>query len=77
MNTQIDPYVWNENVDELIRLLRQMQAPGVLPAHEAVRLAVRLEVLRTRANAGFAELMALREQANALRPGQQQRPSTN
>src|SRR5215472_17473598 len=71
---QSDPHLWNQSVNELIRLLCRMQARDALPEHEAMRLVIRLEAHRTRANEDFAELMTLREQMNALRKARNSAP---
>jgi hypothetical protein len=57
----------NRNFDEMIRLLQCATDAGIWTRQETTRHEARLELLRTKLNADFRELMALRERANGLR----------
>lgn len=60
-------YLWNKNVDEMIRLFECATDAGIWTLHKATRHAARLELLRAKLNADFSELMVLRERANVSR----------
>jgi hypothetical protein len=60
-------YLWNKNVDALIRVLQRMEALGILPQQTIKAHEVRLEEIRAALNADFAEAMATRERVDESR----------
>jgi hypothetical protein len=64
LRTEIE--LWNKNVDELIRLLQNIQSAGEWSRQETARHEARLEALRTKLNADFKELIALRKHVGCL-----------
>ena len=66
MENAADPSLWNENVDGLICLLRQLACVCSLSCKEARRLEARLESLRAEANADLEEVIDLRKALQAL-----------
>jgi hypothetical protein len=54
-------YLWNKNVDALIRILQRMEVLGILPQQAIKAHELRLEENRAALNADFAETMATRE----------------
>jgi hypothetical protein len=59
-------YLWNQNADEMIRLLQNIRACGVWSRQETARHQARLESLQTKLSADFRELIALRAQIDLL-----------
>jgi hypothetical protein len=59
-------YLWNKNVDELIRFLQNIQAAGLWCRQETGPHEARLELLRTKLNADFRELVALSKRIDLL-----------
>jgi hypothetical protein len=59
--------VWNENVDEMIRLLCRLQAAKITTRDESAGHAARLEILRAELNADFRDVITLRETINSIR----------
>jgi hypothetical protein len=57
-------YLWNRNVDQLIRVLQRMETLLVLPKQEMKAYEVRLEEIRAALNADFTEAMATRERSD-------------
>jgi hypothetical protein len=54
-------YLWNKNVDALIRVLQRMEALGLLPQRTMKAHELRLEEIRAALNGDFAEKMATTE----------------
>jgi hypothetical protein len=65
---KLDPYaeiyLWNKNVDALIRVLRRIEALGVRSRQEMKAHEMRLEEVRAALNADFTEAMRVRERAD-------------
>jgi hypothetical protein len=57
----VEMFLWNKNVDSLIRVLQRMEALGLWSRQEMTRYEVRLEELRAGLNADFAELISVNE----------------
>ena len=57
----------NKNVGEMIRLFHCATDAGIWSREEAARHEAMIELPRTKMNAGFRELLALRERANWAR----------
>jgi hypothetical protein len=64
LRTELD--LLNGNVVEMIGLLECAADAGIWTRQEAARHERRLALLRTKLNADFRELMALRERARGL-----------
>lgn len=60
-------YLWNKNVDALIRVLQRMEALGILPRQAMKAHELQLEEIRVALNADFAEAMFARERTDRLR----------
>jgi len=60
-------YLWNKNVDALIRVLQRMEALGVRSRREMKVHEMRLEEIRAALNADFTEAMLVRESADHWR----------
>jgi hypothetical protein len=60
-------YLWNKNMDALIRVLQRMEALGVLPKEAMKAHELRLEEIRAAFNADFAEAIATRERIDECR----------
>jgi hypothetical protein len=60
-------YLWNKNVDALIRVVQRMEALGILPKQATTARELRLEEIRAALNADFAEAMFARERSDHLR----------
>src|SRR5882762_3584674 len=56
-----DIYLWNRDVDRLIRVLQRMESIGILSKQEMKVYEVRLEEVRAALNADFSGAMATRE----------------
>lgn len=54
-------YLWNRNVDRLIRVLQRLETVSIRAKQEMKAYEVRLEEIRAGVNADFAEAMAKRE----------------
>jgi hypothetical protein len=54
-------YLWNRDVDRLIRVLQRMELTGILSKQEMKVYDVRLEEVRAGLNAHFSDAMAARE----------------
>jgi hypothetical protein len=65
MENAADPALWNENVDGLVCLLRELACACLLSREEARRLEARLESLRAEANANLTEVIDLRREFQA------------
>jgi hypothetical protein len=64
-------YLWNKNVDALIRVLQRMEALGILPKQATKAHELRLEEIRAALNADFSEAMFVRERGDRLRLNEQ------
>ncbi len=66
-----DPYgelfLWNRNLDRLIRVLQRMETLSIRPKQEMKAFEVRLEEIRAALNADFTESMATRERSDQSR----------
>jgi hypothetical protein len=60
-------YLWNLNLDRLIRVLRRLELQSIRPKQELKAYELRLEEIRASLNAGFSETMAARERADEFR----------
>ena len=60
-------YLWNLNMDRLIRVLQRLQLHSIRSQRELKAYAIRLEEIRAGLNADFAETMAARERADEFR----------
>ena len=60
-------YLWNLNMDRLIRVLQRLELHSIRSKRELKAYAVRLEEIRAGLNADFAEVMAARERADEFR----------
>jgi len=57
-------YLWNQNVDRLVRVLQRLESFSIRPKQELKAYEVRLEEIRAGPNAAFSEAMAPRERAD-------------
>lgn len=60
-------YLWNLNIDRLLRVLQRLDLQSILTEHELKAYEMRLEEIRAGLNAAFDEAMAMRECADAFR----------
>ena len=60
-------YLWNLNMDRLIRVLQRLELQSICPKKELRAYEFRLEEIRAGLNAAFSEMMAARERADQLR----------
>jgi hypothetical protein len=60
-------YLWNRNVDRLIRVLQRLETVSIRTKQEMKAYEVRLEEIRAGLNADFAEAMAKREREDQSR----------
>jgi len=60
-------YLWNLNMDRLIRVLQRLELHSIGPQRELKAYAIRLEEIRAGLNADFAEVMVARERADEFR----------
>jgi len=60
-NGYSDIYLWNRDLDRLIRVLQRMESIGILSKQEMKVYEVRLEEVRAALNAHFSGAMATRE----------------
>ena len=60
-------YLWNLNMDRLIRVLQRLALHSMRSERELRAYAIRLEEIRAGLNADFAEVMAARERADEFR----------
>jgi len=60
-------YLWNLNMDRLIRVLQRLELHSIRSRRELKAYAIRLEEIRAGLNADFAEVMASRERAEEFR----------
>lgn len=64
-------YLWNKNVDALVRVLQRMEVLGVRSSQEMRVHEIRLEEIRAALNSDFAETMLARERADHWRLNRQ------
>ena len=62
-----ETYLWNLNMDRLIRVLQRLELHCMRSQRELKAYAIRLEEIRAGLNADFAEAMAARERADEFR----------
>ena len=60
-------YLWNLNIDRLIRVLQRLEPHSIRSQRELKAYAIRLEEIRAGMNADFAEVMVARERADEFR----------
>jgi hypothetical protein len=60
-------YLWNLNVDRLVRVLQRLELHSIRSRRELRAYATRLEEIRAGLNADFAEANAARERADEFR----------
>ena len=60
-------YLWNRNVDRLVRVLQRLESFSIRPKQELKAYEVRLEEIRAGLNADFAQAMATRERSDETR----------
>src|SRR5213594_3793063 len=60
-------FLWNREMDRLIRVLQRMQSSGILSKHEMKVYEVQLEEVRAGLNADFTGIMAASERADQSR----------
>jgi len=60
-------YLWNLNVDRLIRVLQRLELHSFRSQRELRAYTIRLKEIRAGLNADFAEVMAVRERADEFR----------
>jgi hypothetical protein len=60
-------YLWNLNMDRLVRVLHRLEFHSIRSLRELKAYAIRLEEIRAGLNADFAEVMAARERADEFR----------
>ncbi len=60
-------YLWNLNMDRLIRVLQRLELHSTRSQRELKAYAIRLEEIRAGLNADFADVMAVRERADEFR----------
>jgi hypothetical protein len=60
-------YLWNLNMDRLIRVLQRLELHSIRSQRELRAYAIRLEEIRAGLNTDFAEVMLARERADEFR----------
>jgi hypothetical protein len=60
-------FLWNRNCDRLIRVLQRLETASIWGKKEMKAYEVRLEEIRAKLNAEFAEAMAMRERSDESR----------
>ena len=60
-------YLWNLNVDRLVRVLQRLELQSICSKQELKAYELRLEEIRAGLNAAFGETMAARERADEFR----------
>lgn len=60
-------FLFNKNVDSLVRVLQRMEALGVWSRREMTAYEVRVEELRASLNADFAERISVKERFDQRR----------
>jgi len=64
-------FLWNKNVDTLIRVLQRMEMLGIQSKEEIKVHELRLEEIRAALNADFSEAMFVRERGDHSRLNEQ------
>jgi len=67
VDTFAELFLWNRNVDRLIRVLQRVETFSIRPKQEMKAYEVRLEEIRAALNADFTEAMATRERSDQSR----------
>lgn len=67
MDIYVELYLWNRDIDQLIRVLQRLEPFSIRPQHEMKLYEVQLEEIRAKFNADFAEVMATRERVEESR----------
>jgi hypothetical protein len=67
MDAYAEIYLWNRNVDRLIRVLQRMEIVSIRPKQEMKAYEVRLEEIRAALNADFTEAIVKRERSDQTR----------
>jgi hypothetical protein len=67
MDMFVELYLWNRDIDQLIRVLQRLEPFSIRPKHEMKLFEVQLEEIRARFNADFAEAMATGERVDESR----------
>jgi hypothetical protein len=67
-DTYVEMFLFNKNVDSLVRVLQRMEALGIWSRQEMTVYEVRLEELRASLNAEFAKTMIRREHRTLMDP---------
>jgi len=67
VDTFAELYLWNRNVDRLIRVLQRMETFSIRPKQDMKAYEIRLEEIRAVLNADFTEATATRERADQSR----------
>lgn len=62
-----DLYIWNLNIDRLVRVLERLELHNIRSRRELRAYAIRVEGIRAGLNADFAEAMAAWERADEFR----------
>ena len=60
-------FLWNRGVDRLVRVLQRLETAAICTKQEMKAYEVRMEEIRARLNAEFAETMAKREREDYAR----------
>jgi hypothetical protein len=60
-------YLWNLNMDRLIRVLERLELHSIRSKRELKAYAIRLEEIRAGLNADFCEVVSARERADEFR----------
>jgi hypothetical protein len=60
-------YLWNLNMDRLIRVLQRLEIHSIRSQRQLKAYAIRLEEIRAGLNADFAEVMLARERTDEFR----------
>jgi hypothetical protein len=63
-------FLWNKNVDSLVRVLQRMEVLGIWSRQETTAYEVRLEEFRATVNADFAELIFCERAFRAASPSE-------
>ena len=67
MDAYAEMFLWNRNIDGLIRVLQRLEKYSIRPKLEMKAYEVRLEEIRAGLNADFAEAMAKLERSDEIR----------
>jgi hypothetical protein len=67
MDAYAEVFLWNRNLDGLIRVLQRLEPLSIRPKQEMKAYEIWLEEIRAGLNADFAEAMVTRERADQWR----------